>query len=487
MIKLIVFVTGAAVMVLELLGSRILAPFVGSSLLVWTNLIGIILASLSFGYWLGGRLADRATRLAMVGYILTLAAAAIAGIRLLYEPVLVALQHTTLALHWQALFGGIILFSLPSIMLAMVSPYAVRLTLSQINSSGRTVGQLSALATLGSIIGTFGAGLWLIPTFGTKTLLVLLGAMLLTLALPVVVSQKRGLALWLAVVALITFAARTAPYLLVTEFDTPYSHIWIHNGATANGRTVRYFRQNHDYSSGMYLDDPTALVFQYTQVYDLAFAYQPDITHSLLIGGAAYSYPKNYLAAHPAATIDVVEIDPAVTLLAKKYFALKDDPRLRIFHQDARIFINSATDTYDAVFIDAFNSETIPFHLTTVEVAARLRRLVSDKGMVVMNIIASLRGENSRFLWAEYATYKTRFPFVTVYQVDPTTSPQQTQNIILIAHATTPTVLNLPTDPIVSRSLLSRLDSPLLTEQALTDNYAPVEYLVAHAVSNVVE
>jgi len=487
MINLIVFVTGAAVMVLELLGSRILAPFVGSSLLVWTNLIGVIMASLSFGYWLGGRIADRATQLALMARILILAAATVACIRIFYEPLLSTLQLTQLALHWQALLGGIVLFVLPSTLLAMISPYAVRLTLQRITSSGQTVGRLSALATLGSIIGTFGAGLWLIPTFGTKTLLILLGSTLLALSLPVVITQKRELPLWIITVLLMIFAARSAPYLAVMDFDTAYSHIWIQEAVTANGQPVRYFRQNHDFSSGMYLNDPNALLFPYTQVYDLAFAYQPNLTHSLLIGGAAYSYPKNYLANHPTATLDVVEIDPAVTALAKRFFYLSDSPRLQIFHQDARSFLNTTSSRYDAIFVDAFNSETIPFHLTTVEVAASLKRLLSADGLVLTNVIASLRGSNSRFLWAEYATYKTQFPYVTVYQVDPTLPAEQTQNIMLVAHTALPNVVSQPTNPVVATALSSRLDYPLVTEPVLTDDFAPVEYLVAHAVSNVVE
>lgn len=484
MIRLIVFITGAAVMVLELLGSRILAPFVGSSLLVWTNLIGIILASLSFGYWLGGQVADRVAKLSMVGRLLILAATTVSLTRIIYEPLLAALQETGLTLHTQALLGSIILFVVPSTLLAMVSPYAVRLTLQTVNTSGSTVGRLSALATLGSIIGTFSAGLWLIPTFGTKMLLVLLAAVLLVLALPVVITQKREAVLWVVALALTVIAAHTPSFLHVTDVDTAYSHIWIQDVTLRNGNHLRLFRQNHDLSSGMDLDHPDQLVFPYTQAYELAFSYQPAIQHSLLIGGAAYSYPKYYLKAHPTATMDVVEIDPAVTTLAQQYFQLALDPRLRIFHQDARIFLNTTYQQYDAIFVDAFNSETIPFHLTTREVVAQTKRLLSDQGQVVMNIIGSVTGTNSRFLWAEYATYQTLYPFVTIYQVDPTVPRDQTQNVMLIAHRSAPVITNNPTDQTVARALSGLVDKPLTTEQVLTDDFAPVEYLVARAVTN---
>lgn len=486
MIGVIVFVTGGSIMVLELLGSRMLAPYVGSSLLVWTNIIGIILASLSFGYWLGGNIADRSAHRIVMGRILLLAAASIAVVRALYEPLLLALQYTPFALHWQAFLGGVVLFVVPSTLLAMISPYAVRLTLDKVAHSGSTVGRLSALATVGSIVGTFGAGLWLIPTFGTKTILMLLGLTLLLLALPVLVKRPRHILLWLIVGILTVAANRLTQSNDVLEFDTAYSQIWIYDQPNAQGRNVRWFRQNHDASSAMYLDDPAELVFSYTRAYDLAFSYNPAIEKSLLIGGAAYSYPKHYLASYPEATIDVVEIDPAVTDLARQFYNLKDDPRLQIFHQDARIFLNTARDSYDAIFFDAFNSETIPFHLTTQEVATATRRLLSDNGLVVMNIIASVSGPNSRFLWAEYVTYQTRFPHVTVYQVDPTISPEQTQNIILIAHTTAPTLAAEPLNQTVRDTLAGHIDPPHDTGSVLTDNFAPVEYLVAHAVTDSV-
>lgn len=487
MIPLTVFITGAAVMVLELLGSRILAPFVGSSLLVWTNLIGVIMASLSCGYWLGGRLADRSTKRSMMGRILILAAAWIALIRFFHEPVLFLLQQTSLSLHWQALLGGIILFTVPSTLLAMISPYAVRLTLRAVDGSGSTVGRLSALATLGSIVGTFSAGLWLIPSFGTNTLLLILGMTLLILALPIIAHRPKELLLWTATLLLSLAAARFPSFLRVTEFDTAYSHIWIQDTVTTAGQPVRFFRQNHDFSSGMYRNDPNALLFPYTQAYDLAFSYQPAISRALMLGGAAYSYPKYYLTTHPQATMDVVEIDPAVTDLARRYFALPDNPRLHIFHQDARIFLNTATTHYNAIFVDAFNSDTIPFHLTTREAVAGTKRLLTTNGLVVMNIIASMQGDASRFLWAEYATYREQYPAVTVYQVDPTTPLTQTQNIILIAHTGIPTVIAAPTNPRVAAALHSRVDQPTTVNSPLTDDYAPVEYLVAHAVTNVVQ
>lgn len=486
MISLTVFVTGAAVMILELLGSRMLAPYVGSSLLVWTNVIGIILASMSLGYWLGGRIADRSTQRVVVGRIVTVAAGSITLMRALYEPILLMLQQTHLALHWQALLGGIILFFIPSALLAMISPYAVRLSVREVASSGSTVGRLSALATVGSIVGTFAAGLWLIPTVGTHTLLTILSVILLLLATPYVYGHARDIAVWIVILAGTLATTQASSPLHVQSIDTAYSQIWIYDTTSQDGQPIRMFQQNHDASSAMYINNTTDLVFPYTRAYDIAFSYVPTINHVLMIGGAAYSYPK-HLLEQPDLTVDVVEIDPRVTQLASDYFALPTTPRLRTFSQDARPFLNTTKDVYDVIYFDVFNSETIPFHVTTQEVVQSVASHLRDNGMIVMNIIASASGPNSRFLWSEYATYKTVFPYVRVFQVDPATPLTHPQNIILTAQKNPPVQQRSPMNDTVAKALAQPVTPPTDSGMVLTDDFAPVEYLVAHAVTDVVQ
>lgn len=484
MIPLTVFCSGALVMIVELLGTRVLAPFVGGSLIVWTNLIGVIMVSLSLGYWLGGVVADRSASRANLGKILILAASAVALLRIIFEPVMVLIQSTNLTLPWQSFFGGLALFFLPSLFLGMVTPYAVKLTLHQLDKSGRTVGQLSALSTMGSIVGTFSAGFLLIPFFGTKTLLVVVAAILLALALALILPSHQHRLFW-SFALLLTAGGLFWPGTLNTlDFDTPYSHVWIRIIKDhATGRPIKLLQQNHDMSSGVYVDDPTTLAFEYTRVFDLAFSYQPDIKNTLMIGGAAYSYPQFVLANHPGTMVDVVEIDPAITNLAKQYFGLTNNPRLQTFPADARTVLNGNQKKYDAIFFDAFNAESAPFYLTTSEVAGKAFHSVTNNGLVVLNIVSSLDGRNSRFLWDEYATYRQFFPYVTVYPVNPSLPKTTTQNIVLIAHKSTPQISNPPTDQTVATALQYHLDQPLLAGTVLTDDYAPVEYLVARALT----
>ena len=159
--------------------------------------------------------------------------------------------------------------------------------------------------------------------------------------------------------------------------------------------------------SARYLESDE-LALEYTKFYDLVKAYRPDFNRTLMIGGAGFSYPQAYLKRYPHASIDVVEIDPGMTAIARRFFSLKDDPRLQIFHADGRVFLNSApAESYDAILMDAFGSLfSVPFQLTTLEAVREMHRVLDGEGVVVFNIGSAIRGPASNFLQAEYATYQ---------------------------------------------------------------------------------
>ena len=191
MLEIAVFLCGAVVMVIELTGSRVLAPYLGTSLVVWTSLIGIILASLSIGYWWGGRLADRRPEARLLGRIILLSAFATAFMALIKTFVLGFLQAQSGGLHTAAMSATLLLFAPPSILIGMVSPFAVRLKLEDTQTSGRTAGKLYAISTIGSISGTFLAGFVLIPGLGSTNILLLMAAVLALASLLVERSHGR--------------------------------------------------------------------------------------------------------------------------------------------------------------------------------------------------------------------------------------------------------------------------------------------------------
>jgi spermidine synthase len=154
-----------------------------------------------------------------------------------------------------------------------------------------------------------------------------------------------------------------------------------------------------------------------------------------MIGGAAYLFPRDYLRKYPDATIDVVEIDPGMTRLAREYFRLRDDPRMAIYHNDARVFLNQTGPAhYDAILMDAFGTLfSVPYQLTTVEAARQLHGALTDDGVLVANIGAAVSGEANQFLRAELATWRSVFADVKVFKVNLQRGDADLQNLIVVA------------------------------------------------------
>ena len=217
-LPLIVFVSGAVVMVFELAGSRVVGPYFGTSLFVWTSLIGIILGSLSIGYYVGGRLADRVPSYERLSFILLLAAAGVTGALIFKDILLTMLQSAEVDVRTSVVLAAIILFSPASILLGMVSPYAVKLSLRELAHSGRTVGNLYALSTVGSIVGTFLAGFYLIPHFGTNRLLAILVCVLIACATVLFISRHMAAKVGILVLAMI-FASQDGFLTISSESD----------------------------------------------------------------------------------------------------------------------------------------------------------------------------------------------------------------------------------------------------------------------------
>ncbi len=475
-------------MIFEIVGSRVIAPYFGTSIYVWTSLIGVILGSLSAGYWLGGRLADKDPGYKALSRIILAAAIFIILATMLKGPVLAYLSEAFTDMIMRTLLAAIILFAPASLFLGMVSPYAVRLKLKTISSSGKTVGNLYAISTVGSILGTFLAGFVLIPFIGTTIILYIIAGTLVAVALSLGFKYlSKG---DLAMVILVLMVSGYDIYALnssekqIIEADTQYNHVQIFEMEYwISGAPIKVMKVNDEYSSAMFPDNDS-LVYEYAWFYQLAEHFKPGFGKTLLIGGAAYSYPKYYLGKYPAAYIDVVEIDPGLTELAREHFRLQDNPRLRIFHEDGRTFLNNSPEKYDVILGDAFKSlMSIPFQLTTREAARRKYDMLEQDGIVIVNIIASMEGPASEFLHAEYVTYREVFPQVYIFACHDPEDPGLLQSISLIALKSAETPLFSSTDPLLSSLLDHRIELEISPDaMILTDDYAPVEYFTRKAI-----
>ncbi|MFZ2448421.1 MAG: fused MFS/spermidine synthase [Syntrophobacteraceae bacterium] len=486
MLELVVFACGAVVMVLEMVGSRILAPFLGTSIIVWTSLIGVILGSLSIGYWWGGVKADRDPSRGSLSLIILMAAFFIAGVAVAKSFVLGFLQDHAMNIRFASAIATVVLFAPPSVLLGMVTPYAVKLKLESLEKSGNTVGRLYAISTIGSILGTFLGGFYLIAFFGSTRILYVLCIVLVLTSLAAstgkMIAKVAALALF---VLLMTAAGSYESYLAARglhDIDTNYNRIVVYDAKSLGGGAIRIMTTHPKaMQSAMRVEEPDLLLLPYTRFFEMAFHFKPDISRLLVLGGGGYSFPKYVLKNYPNAAVDVVEIDPRVTELARKFFFLEDDPRLTVIHEDARSALHRMSGKYDAILVDVFNSHySIPFHLTTRETAELLREKLADDGVVMLNILSGIEGREGRFLRAEYATYKSVFEQVRLYPVADSEDESRWQNVMLVALKSGNKVDFSGRDSRFAELLSHLREKPLSDDMSpLTDDFAPVEMMVS--------
>ncbi len=437
--KITVFLCGALGMVLELVAARILSPYVGSSNLIWTTIIGIMLTSMSIGYWLGGKFADKKPDINVLSAFI-LAGAFFTSLIPILEAILVQpLSELSSNLVFVAIICSAVVFGIPSFILAMVSPYAVKLEDKTHEDVGKTSGKISSLSTIGSIVGTFVAGFLLIPNLGIRTLILITTLILLVLSFIMFERKnvKYSACMIICLVALIglnyygkVIFEKNNPDI-IEDVNSQYSRIWIKN---ISGNDVKYKAMQVDTGLEGYVNQETnKMGAAYLYYYDLFDYYNKDAKSTLMIGGAAYTYPTYYLNKYKDKTMDVVEIDEKMTELAKEQFSLDtENPRLEIYHQDGRSFINNTNNKYDTILIDAFKGLNAPFELTTYEALQKAKNALNENGMVITNIISSLEGEESDFIKYEYATYKKVFTHVKLFKVRRNIDGNIKQNLILI-------------------------------------------------------
>ena len=486
--SIVIFFTGLITMVFEVVGARALGPYFGTSIFVWTSLIGIIMGSLSIGYWLGGLISVKKTNFQLLGIMMLIAGVFVAIAALGDHYTLERVVKYIPGFKLQNIVAVIFLFAPASIVFGMILPYGIRLRMESITSSGSTIGSLYALSTVGSIIGTFAAGFFLVPAFGYSNILYFLSFTLVLFSVVFFIPEKKytyiAIPLVVFMALFFTWTYNGNQESTYIDVDTQYNRVLIFETKDRNtDRPIKMLRVNDENSSAMFLDGDDGLVFKVLQYYHLVEHFVPDFENSLMIGGSGYAFPKAYLKSYPEANLDVVEIDPGLTALARKHFELKDDPRLKIFHEDGRIFLNHCAEKkYDAVFMDAYKSMlTIPYQLTTHEAVQKISDALTDNGAVFANVISSLDNKTNEFLRAELATYRSVFPqvFLFAVQYPNPTKEERThfQNIMLVGLKST-IKPELSSDKQQLNNFLSHLievktfDNDII----ITDEFAPVEY-----------
>ncbi|HMB65506.1 MAG TPA: fused MFS/spermidine synthase, partial [Patescibacteria group bacterium] len=289
-LELVVFICGAAVMILEMVGSRMMAPYLGTSIIVWTSLIGIILGFLSLGYWLGGKLADIKPSYRIFSLVILLSSLFVLLMIFIQAPILELIQSLFSNIYLGTVFSALFLFAIPSTLLGIVSPYAARLKIKSLDRSGEAVGSLYALSTLGSIVGTFAAGFVLIPFMGTVKILYFISISLLASSL--LAYSGHLLKFKIAAITLILLFS-FFPYSqfgnkVVADIDSRYSRILLEKDTHSKTREpiLKLSTGPFGDQSAMFLDEDKRgeLVFKYSEFYSLADYFQKDLDHSLVLG-----------------------------------------------------------------------------------------------------------------------------------------------------------------------------------------------------------
>ncbi len=482
---LLVFVVGISTLGAEIAAARLMAPFFGASTIVWANTIGVVLVALSVGYWLGGRLGDRfpARRslcLAMLGAALLLAIVPLVA-QPFFDLSVDALDEIEAGAFVGSLFAVLFLIAIPVGLAGTCAPWAIRLSVPDVEHSGRVAGRLYAISTVGSLLGTMLAALVLIPFIGTQRTF-----LAFALALALVAAAGLG---WRAIAAPIAVAAAMAIPVGTVKgtdegtviFETDSEHQYIRVIEQPDGDRALELNEGQAthslYRPGSYL---TGDVWDGYLVLPFAARSEPPERMAIL-GNAAGTTARAYGHYFPETEIDGVEIDPELEQVGLEYFDMGSNENLTVHNEDARPWLRRSEGDYDVIMVDAYRQPYIPFYLATREFFELVRDRLAPGGVVIVN--AGHPEGNDDLEQVLGRTLAEAFPTVLRDPIEPT-------NTLLLATNAPASAANLERAarelPPELRSLAAieaaRIGPRLPGGAVYTDDKAPVEWLIDRSI-----
>jgi spermidine synthase len=494
----VVFVTGACVLVIEVVAIRILSPYFGNTIYTYSSVLSVVLASLSIGYYLGGKYADKNPKEELFYKIILFSGIATYFTQLLNLFVLPSIAYD-FSIIYGPLVSSIILFIVPSFLLGTLSPFAIKLqSVKSIKIGiGNVSGQVFFYSTLGSILGSLLSGFYLIPNFGVDTIMLGTASALTAIGLLGIKNSKKKLIkhsilpFFLLLLLLLVQNEITNPSIIFSK-DGVYEKISVVDLENED-RPARFLNQDRSSSAAIYLDTGE-LFHSYSKYYNIYQAVNPGIKNALFIGGGAYVMPNALLSVNDSVDIDVVEIEPSLYQISKDYFGVSDSPRLHNYIEDGRWFLAKSDKKYDLIFGDAyFSLYSVPIHLTTVEFFELVKDRLNINGVFVANLIGDLSRRDSSFLFSEVNTLLEVFPNNYLFAVDDAKilSPQ---NFIF---------LGINGDKKLDFGMLNQSDNELFNTfeekqidlnrfnyykyLVFNDNFAPVESSVSDLIKRNIE
>lgn len=482
---LFAFVGSGCLLVLELVAARLVAPDLGVSLYTWTSVIGVVLAGVSLGNFLGGRIGDRWPRRSVLAWVYLAGAATTALVLVVsrYTESL-ALPSSSPAMV-QVLWVVSVLFFVPSTVLGVPTPILTRLSLRSVAGSARVVGRIQAAAALGSITGTFLTGFGLISWFGVRQVIAGVAFVLLVLSLCAAVPRSLlSIGMTVLVAAGILAAGVTAKSPCTRESDYFCIRV-VPVAADESGRSSQQLELYLDRLLHSTVDrsNPANLGYGYEESYARALReLNPDGKpfDAFFVGGGGFVFPRFVQGAYGARST-VAEIDPEVTQVARERLGLEPSERMRIVTDDARRVLAAAPskEKYDVVFGDAFNDFAVPHHLTTREFHRLVADHLTDDGVYLMNLVD---GVHHDFLRSELATLRETFSDVGVFIPASGWPPLGDRDTFVIVAANRPLPAELPLVP--AEGIAPFLDGG--RKVILTDDHAPVDQMLAPVFSRAI-
>jgi spermidine synthase len=499
-LPLLVFVVGTGSLGAEIAAVRLLAPYFGASTIVWANTIGIVLVALSIGYWFGGRLADRNPQMRSLCLLALIAAGLLALVPFAADPMLDlavdALDEISAGAFLGSLVGVLVLVAIPVLLLGAVSPYAIRLAVSSVEEAGTVAGRLYALSTAGSLVGTLLSALLFIPLVGTRRTFLIFALAIALIAVAGLRPVKRWALAPAAIAALIALPVGTLKAdtegsgRVIHETDTEYQYARVieYDDGT---RTLELNEGQAQHSiceaecepgPGGPRDPRSVLT---GDVWDghlvLHFAGRSRAPRRVaILGNAAGTTARAYEEFFPDTRVDGVEIDPELSDIGREYFDM-NNPRLQLFHEDARPFLRRIEADYDVISVDAYRQPYIPFYLTTVEFFEIVRDRLAPGGVLIVN--AGHPEGQDELEEVLTATIGEVFPYVMRDPIEDTNTLIVASERPLSAERLRDAVPGLA--PALRGTALQaarRIEAPLRGGAVYTDDKAPVEWLIDKSI-----